>query len=200
MACGIHNSACSGAARREARRPEGTQIGRHHADDFRRHAINGHRAADDVRILLEAAAPQRVADDHDRRRVGAIFFGKEQAADLRLHAQRRQQSGGDARGADALGLGATHRDVTPLKAAHRRKRPRSPLPFVQVGRRRKHDRQGMVGGVSQITASDLDPHTDRANSTRSVTAKMAVVVPMPSARVTTATAANPGRRSIRRRP
>ena len=48
---------------------------RHHADDRRRHAVQPDVRVDDVRILGEASLPERMADDHHRRRPADLRFG-----------------------------------------------------------------------------------------------------------------------------
>ena len=45
---------------------------RHHADDRRRHVVDAHGAADHRRVAAVAVQPHAVADEHHRRRAGAI--------------------------------------------------------------------------------------------------------------------------------
>ena len=87
---------------------------------------------------------RRVADEHHRVAARAIFLGKKQPANLRLHTECRQQTGREPRAANAFRIAAPQGDVAPLEPAHRRHGLRPHLPFVEVGRRRIHDRQRVI--------------------------------------------------------
>ena len=73
------------------------------ADDF----------PDDMRIGVEGSAPQAFGEDDGHRSAGQAFGVAEPAAEKRLHAEHREQVGGDVGGDDALrGVpGLEHADV-----------------------------------------------------------------------------------------
>ena len=60
--------------------------------------------ADDLRIAVEQALPQRVAQDRDRRLARLVLLGQQDAAEQRLRAQHREQAGRSAQPLDPLGL------------------------------------------------------------------------------------------------
>jgi hypothetical protein len=71
---------------------------RHYADDRASHAINNHRAADDIRTRAEMLPPEVIANDNDCWPVLAIFFFGEIASARRWQAEHRQKIRTDPRG------------------------------------------------------------------------------------------------------
>ncbi len=63
------------------------KLGRHHADDRVRCAVQRERAADDRRIAVVARAPQPIADHGDELALMKEDAGRKSRADLRLDAQ-----------------------------------------------------------------------------------------------------------------
>ena len=77
---------------------------RRDADDGEGRAIERQRLADDRRVASQAALPEAMADDHDRRRL-LVVFGREPAAERRLDAEQREVVAGDHLRRDLLRLG-----------------------------------------------------------------------------------------------
>jgi len=86
-----------------AREDEGR---RQHADHFVRFAIDQDFAADDGRIGLVTAAPERIGEDHDLVVSRLIFLIGEAASESRLYAKDGKNRGRDDGAAHLLGLSA----------------------------------------------------------------------------------------------
>ena len=88
---------------RRSREVDSVEALRGHADDRNSLAIQGDRLPDDVRIRIERARPERVAEDDRRRGVrrGAIRLG-ESRADRRPHPEDIEVVAGDQHALDLL--------------------------------------------------------------------------------------------------
>ena len=63
----------------------------HHADDRHGGVVQRQRAADDRRVAVEAALPERVAEDGDRRAVEPALLGGEVAPERQRHAEHVEE-------------------------------------------------------------------------------------------------------------
>ena len=77
----------------------------------RKHADNGigarveiDRSAKDIRGAAETALPKTVADNDRGRAAGTVFVKTKRAAEVGVHAEKREQSCGDPSSIKALGL------------------------------------------------------------------------------------------------
>jgi hypothetical protein len=93
------------------------EAGRHDADDGDGLAIDPERAAEDAGIRTEALEPGGVGKNDDSVVAGAVFFGRERAAQGRSRAEEREKIGGDEKAAQAVGGLARLADVE-IGAAH----------------------------------------------------------------------------------
>jgi hypothetical protein len=83
---------------------------RHHADHLVGHAVELDAAPDQGGVAGEAALPQRVAQHHDVRPAGAVFLGRDAAAEKGPRAEHREGARGDEADVDARRL-AVAREV-----------------------------------------------------------------------------------------
>jgi hypothetical protein len=79
----------------------GAEPGRQHSDHREGLAVQRHRPPDGSPIAAQAALPEAVADDRDRRRVRAVVLGMHRAAQSRLNTKhvedlRRDEGRGEA--------------------------------------------------------------------------------------------------------
>ena len=95
------------------------------------HAIELHHPACDSVVGAKLSLPQSVAQQDDFFAAGSVLVGSEISAAHRLDAQRGQERGGDARGADPLRLVATRQVVGGISEEGRDMRERV-APCVQV--------------------------------------------------------------------
>ena len=109
---------------------------RHDADDFHRHAVQRHRAADDRRIAGEPPRPQAVRQDRDLRTARSVFVGGEPAAELRRDLEHAVQRPCDARHGNPLRLPAPgQRHLAGLVRCDRRQRSRT-FRVIEIQTRR----------------------------------------------------------------
>ena len=82
------------------------EAGRHDADHFARHPVELDDASDDAGVAAEFPLPQAVAEDGVAVTADGIFPCSERAAQLRGHAQNREEVRRDERGAQSDRLAA----------------------------------------------------------------------------------------------
>src|SRR5215207_6124887 len=80
------------------------EVGRHHADDRVRLAVERERPPDDPGVRAEAPLPERVAQQDNLVRAGPVLLGGERAAVSRRDAEQLEEVRVDALPVDALGL------------------------------------------------------------------------------------------------
>ena len=83
----------------------------HHADDGGGLRVDAQRAADDVRVALEAVLPDLVAEDRHARRAGRVVALHEGPAQQRFHAGDVERVGRDEGAVVALGPALAAADV-----------------------------------------------------------------------------------------
>ena len=97
---------CGGEVERlpELRRVRGGEARGHDADDRAGVAVEVKEAAEDVRVGVEGAPPQRVAKDHRRRGTGQIIGRGEGSAKQRRDAEGGEVTARHAQGANGLAV------------------------------------------------------------------------------------------------
>ena len=180
--------------RRGADLRHGLKRRRHDADDVVRLAVEGDGAADDRAVPGKPAAPQRVGENHHVFAAWSIFLGTKRPAQRGLHAEHREVVPRDGFAGQLLrraGFREALRDRIDAGEAFERLRVADVVH--EVGRRHSAAR---TGRCSLISHSDTSRSGATYGSGRSMTAsttlKTAVLAPMPSASVATATAVKPG--------
>ena len=79
------------------------EVARHHPKDGHRRAVDGDGPADDGRVAVEAALPERVTDHDDVVAPGPVLSRREAASQGRTHAQQIEQIPRNGRALDPLG-------------------------------------------------------------------------------------------------
>ena len=151
---------------------------RHHPHHGVRTRVEHHRAADERRIGAELPAPQRMAQDHDARRIAdAIFVGAERPPQRRPHAEHGEQRVAGGHAVELLGLaGARQRQIGLLvgREAGERMVPGGEVEEVRIGgrevsslrRRFPHLHQPVGCRKGQRTDDDrIDDSEDRRRGT-----------------------------------
>ncbi len=175
-------------------RPVDLEPCRHDAGDRRAHltrsVLEPDLCADDRPVAAEPVLPEPVAQQHDRWCVGLRVGRQETAADRRIDAQKREESGRDLRPFEAEQLRIAHQDRLPWAAdgqagelvelavpglgrgtgrdpvagalARMRLPQRHQLPGVGVGQRPQQDRVG----DAEDRGAGTDPESQRRDGCR----------------------------------
>ena len=171
-----------------------SELRRHDADDLVRSTVDGERPVEDGSVTAKLPMPVGVAEHHGVRRPWSILCIREPSADLRLDAERGQDSPAHRQRAHFLWI--------PAAGDGRRRAIRAPRAQVLEGLAvLLLGDEDHVGEVRQVRAANRvgirtslseSGYGSGLMSTALTTLKIAVVAPMPSAIVTIAAAANPG--------
>ena len=138
------------------------KVGRHHADDRRRFAINSNGLADNVRIGSEIASPDFVTKKRHLLRAGLVVRGGEIPPHHRRHANDLEEIFGHVAAGVALRvIFVAHVDCRPIQIAghHRERLLRRFQIFVILGRRNLAETKiiVLIGrlGIDQPNADQL---------------------------------------------
>jgi hypothetical protein len=115
------------------------------ANDREGHAVQRERLADDIGIAAEAALPEAVADDRDRRGL-EIFVGMERAPAREVGAEKREVIAGDDLKNDLLRRGPAA--PIDLRKGHRRHLGEDVILIAQILEVEMRDRQ--VAGIPLV--------------------------------------------------
>ena len=167
--------------------------GRHHAHHREGHGVELDWRADDRAVAAEHTGPEAVTHHHDAVGADHRFVGHEGAAQRRIGLQDGEQIGGrpDPGHVDRVagaGVGEIHLAVGRhrLEAAA----PRASSPRMSVPTRAPGCLRGSAPTARQSAPGPA--YGSGLSTTALITLKMAVVAPMPSASVSSATARNVG--------
>ena len=111
---------------------------RQHADHGLVQPVEPDASSDDGRVAAVAGRPEAVAEDHDRRSAGGLFFGGEVTAVQRIDPHGREEVGGDGRNIHPLDVAAIAEgagcadDVSPGGRADRFEELRPLLVVLEV--------------------------------------------------------------------
>ena len=157
-------------------------------------AAQSELAADDRWVCTKAAAPKRIAENHHLMLSEMVFLFEERSPHPRMHAQHIEEVGGNYRARNqfrAPFAGETHRGIA--IGADALKRRTALAPFHQLP---ELIGSGLAfrncGDVSEIaTSRSCAGKSSGRKSTPLTSEKMAVLAPMPTARLSAAIVANP---------
>ena len=111
-----------------------------------RHVAERDGAADDPGVAAEAPQPCAVAEERNARTLRRVLTGKEVAAECRGHAERAEETRGDARGGHGLGAGRPGHEVRSARVELERfDGARHALPVEIVGERQGRARAQLAG-------------------------------------------------------
>src|SRR5712664_344192 len=104
-----------------------------HPDDRVTRAIELDSLADNIWYRTELAFPQACAYQSYRRAAETVFFGVEQAPNLRLHAESRKENRRDHFAADMFGYAnACQIEIVRAKRGHRNESVVLSLPIEEI--------------------------------------------------------------------
>ena len=151
---------------------------------------------DDRRIAGEAAGPECVAQDHDPSAALSIFLGKERPAVQDRRPEHGEEVIADAGGVNIVGFAAREVEIEIEGLRHRGRFERADArePVDGVSRsdvETTRARLRVVDCQTVITRSGCDKSSGRMNSA-SATLTIAVVAPMPTAKMRSAMTVKPG--------
>ena len=168
------------------------ESGRHHANDTTREALNLDTHRWQVGIGAERLRPERVTDHRRRDAADSLFLRRKSPPRHRPDSEHVEEAVGDVidvskhrlRTADDHGPSA-------LRGGHRRK-PGGLLAPIEKIRKRHGDARPAPGLLPYPDDPIRVGYGSGRRSTPLTTLKMAVSAPMPTARVSTEMAVNPG--------
>jgi hypothetical protein len=136
-------------------RQQQVEVGRQHSDDLVRHAAQLHLAPDHARVAAETPNPHAVAEQHHRRSVRDVLLGPDLPAQLRLHAEEREEIGRHRAQVHRLRVVRAAQDLLP--PGGQRDLLEQPAALAVVAHVERVDRRQVLGALAELVPEDGEP-------------------------------------------